>query len=108
LTSIAVSTVHVRISVLFWRIDSGCNSFFQFINDDKISVSVDKAFELLCKFRCNAFKMSDGELREIGLGIYPIAALLNHSCSPNAVATFDGPTLHIRSIEDIPEGIIQD
>ena len=30
-------------------------------------------------------------------------SILDHSCKPNAVATFDGPEISIRLIEDIPE-----
>lgn len=42
-------------------------------------------------------------MNSIGTGIYLAASILDHSCTPNAVATFEGPQLSIRLIEDIPE-----
>lgn len=61
-------------------------------------------------------------MRPIGIGLYPIAALINHSCSPNgminyicfnvlpiniyflAVAVFEGPKVFIRAIQPIEIG----
>lgn len=37
----------------------------------------------------------------IGTGIYLGVSITDHSCSPNAVATFDGITLNVRAIEDM-------
>lgn len=42
-------------------------------------------------------------MNSIGTGIYLAASILDHSCKPNAVATFEGPQISIRLIEDIPE-----
>ncbi|CAG9810288.1 unnamed protein product [Chironomus riparius] len=51
----------------------------------------------------NSFNILDDDLNSIGTGIYLAASILDHSCNPNAVATFEGPQLSIRLIEDIPE-----
>lgn len=51
----------------------------------------------------NSFNILDDDLNSIGTGIYLAASILDHSCKPNAVATFDGTQLSIRLIEDIPE-----
>lgn len=51
----------------------------------------------------NSFNILDDDLNSIGTGIYLAASILDHSCKPNAVATFDGPQLSIRLTEDIPE-----
>jgi [histone H3]-lysine4/36 N-trimethyltransferase SMYD len=51
----------------------------------------------------NSFNILDDDLNSIGTGIYLAASILDHSCKPNAVATFEGPQLSIRLIEDIPE-----
>ena len=51
----------------------------------------------------NSFNILDDDLDSIGTGIYLAASILDHSCKPNAVATFEGPTISIRLIEDIPE-----
>jgi [histone H3]-lysine4/36 N-trimethyltransferase SMYD len=51
----------------------------------------------------NSFNILDDDLNSIGTGIYLAASILDHSCKPNAVATFEGPQISIRLIEDIPE-----
>lgn len=41
-------------------------------------------------------------MNSIGTGIYLGASICDHSCRPNAVATFvDGTTLHINAIEEM-------
>ncbi|XP_050441460.1 histone-lysine N-methyltransferase SMYD3 [Adelges cooleyi] len=49
----------------------------------------------------NAFNILDDNLNTIGTGIYLGASVLNHSCVPNATATFDGTTLRIKAVTDI-------
>lgn len=41
-------------------------------------------------------------MNSIGTGIYLGVSVTDHSCKPNAVATFDGTTLYIRTIDDLP------
>lgn len=50
----------------------------------------------------NAFNILDQEMNSIATGIYLGVSVTDHSCKPNAVATFDGTTLFIRTIEDLP------
>uniref|UniRef100_A0AAY4BEV9 [histone H3]-lysine(4) N-trimethyltransferase n=1 Tax=Denticeps clupeoides TaxID=299321 RepID=A0AAY4BEV9_9TELE len=45
--------------------------------------------------------LSDGELQEIGVGLYPSMSLLNHNCRPNCVMLFEGKTIYLRAIRDI-------
>ena len=40
----------------------------------------------------------------LGLGLYQTLAFLNHSCEPNCIAVFNGPTCHIRSTRNAEEG----
>lgn len=49
----------------------------------------------------NAFSILDQDMNSIGTGIYLGVSITDHSCKPNAVATFDGTTLFIRTIEDL-------
>ena len=45
--------------------------------------------ELLALFRSNNFAITTDTLVAAGSGVFPAAALLNHSCAPNCVVTFD-------------------
>ena len=40
-----------------------------------------------------------------GTGIYLVASLLNHSCSPNCTVVFQGRQLSIVATKDVPSGI---
>lgn len=51
----------------------------------------------------NAFNILDNDLNSIGTGIYLGVSIIDHSCQPNAVATFDGLTLNVRAIKAIPK-----
>uniref|UniRef100_A0A8C7WM80 [histone H3]-lysine(4) N-trimethyltransferase n=1 Tax=Oryzias sinensis TaxID=183150 RepID=A0A8C7WM80_9TELE len=53
---------------------------------------------------CNCFTISDGELQEIGVGLYPSLSLLNHDCRPNCVMVFNGTELQLRAVQDINPG----
>lgn len=41
---------------------------------------------------------------DAGIGIYPQGAMLNHSCTPNAVQSFDGKRIVFRAVAPIPAG----
>ncbi|AWP01769.1 putative histone-lysine N-methyltransferase SMYD3 isoform 2 [Scophthalmus maximus] len=56
---------------------------------------------LIAKVTCNCFTVSDGELQEIGVGLYPSLSLLNHDCRPNCVMVFEGTKLQLRAVRDI-------
>ncbi|KAL1131643.1 hypothetical protein AAG570_011256 [Ranatra chinensis] len=48
----------------------------------------------------NSFNILDVEMASIGTGIYLGASTIDHSCEPNAVATFTGTKIHIRALQD--------
>jgi SET and MYND domain-containing protein len=50
----------------------------------------------------NGFNILDPEMLSIGTGIYLACSVIDHSCDPNAVAVFEGITIHIRALKDIP------
>uniref|UniRef100_A0A023F770 Putative histone-lysine n-methyltransferase smyd3-like isoform x1 n=1 Tax=Triatoma infestans TaxID=30076 RepID=A0A023F770_TRIIF len=51
----------------------------------------------------NSFNILDGDMNNLGTGIYLGASTIDHSCEPNAVAVFSGTNITIRTIKDIPE-----
>ncbi|XP_071997292.1 histone-lysine N-methyltransferase SMYD3 isoform X3 [Engystomops pustulosus] len=63
-----------------------------------------QTLEYFCKLTCNSFTISDGEMQDVGVGLYPSLSLLNHSCDPNCVIVFEGTRLHLRSAKKIPKG----
>lgn len=50
----------------------------------------------------NGFNILDPEMMSIGTGIYLGCSVIDHSCDPNAVAVFEGITIHIRALKDMP------
>ncbi|WFD20605.1 hypothetical protein MCAP1_002852 [Malassezia caprae] len=66
--------------------------------------------ELVCQYQTNAFTLTDAQLDPIGAALEPTVALLNHSCTPNAVVVFSSATEHTRcpievvALRDLTEG----
>ena len=60
----------------------------------------------ITQFATNAFTLSTPALSAIGTAISPTAALINHSCDPNAVIVFPHPTPSSRT-KDLDEPILQ-
>lgn len=50
----------------------------------------------------NSFNIIDQELKTLGTGIYLGASIMDHSCDPNTIAIFEGTTLHVRTVKEIP------
>ncbi|XP_019628828.1 PREDICTED: N-lysine methyltransferase SMYD2-A-like [Branchiostoma belcheri] len=59
---------------------------------------------LFGKVTCNCFGISNSELKDIAVGVYPQAAMLNHSCRSNTIATFQGPNMEVRTFTHIGPG----
>lgn len=45
--------------------------------------------ECFARLHCNSFSICDEELVPVGVGVFPLLSYLNHSCSANAVVSFD-------------------
>ncbi|XP_075719021.1 histone-lysine N-methyltransferase SMYD3 [Rhinoderma darwinii] len=63
-----------------------------------------QTLDYFCKLTCNSFTISDGEMQDVGVGLYPSMSLLNHSCDPNCVIVFEETRLHLRTVKEIPQG----
>jgi len=59
--------------------------------------SVQELARMLASFACNDFSIWDELLVAHGAGVYPVGALLNHSCEPNCVLYYHAHT-HRQSI----------
>jgi SET and MYND domain-containing protein len=60
---------------------------------------------MLRRFRVNNFGMVDDMLHLVGGGVYPLAALLNHSCAPNCLLRYmQGGIVEIVAARNITEG----
>jgi SET and MYND domain-containing protein len=61
--------------------------------------SIQNVSRLLFQCRSNNFGITDDLLTCVGVGMYPHAALLNHSCDPNCVLRYSllssGPVLQV-------------
>jgi hypothetical protein len=60
--------------------------------------------KLIAKMSHNCHTICDDELNPVGLGLYPPAATMNHSCVPNCCVTFKGKTLYVRCLSDCESG----
>ena len=71
-------------------------------------VALHHCIAVLEKLESNAFTVSDYDLSSIsGIGLYALAATINHSCNPNCCQTFDLSTsaaLSIRALRNIEKG----
>ena len=52
------------------------------------TILLDSLEPILRRFRCNNFGIVNSLCRVIATGIYPLAALLNHSCAPNCLLRY--------------------
>lgn len=50
----------------------------------------------------NSFNILDVNMNSIGVGVYLGASVIDHSCKPNAVVIFEGTTIIVRTLVDLP------
>lgn len=72
------------------------------ILDNSIIPNTSELLGIYGRLVVNGFNILDCEMNSIGTGIYLGVSVTDHSCAPNAIATFEGKTLHIRALEDMP------
>ncbi|XP_022919732.1 uncharacterized protein [Onthophagus taurus] len=77
-----------------------CAILFEFIQDTSLPNSAE-LIGIYGRMVINSFNICDSELKSIGVGVYLGASVIDHSCKPNAVATFEGTTLFIRTLVDL-------
>ena len=57
--------------------------------------------KLVARLSFNCHALCDDESRPYGVGVYPPAATMNHSCAPNCAQSFRGKTLTVRCLRDV-------
>ncbi|RHZ10905.1 hypothetical protein DYB37_011285 [Aphanomyces astaci] len=66
--------------------------------------SLESVMTVFGQLNCNAFTVCTPEQVPVGIGMFPDAALLNHSCAPNCILVFHKRQLSIRAIRDVAVG----
>ncbi|XP_068199471.1 N-lysine methyltransferase SMYD2-like isoform X2 [Antennarius striatus] len=59
---------------------------------------------LFSQVACNGFTVEDDELSHLGTAIYPDVALINHSCLPSVIVTYNGTAADVRAVQDMKPG----
>ncbi|KAM7367916.1 hypothetical protein PAMP_014181 [Pampus punctatissimus] len=59
---------------------------------------------LFSQVACNGFTIEDDELTHMGAAVYPDVALINHSCVPTVIVTYNGTTAEVRAVTDMKPG----
>ncbi|GAB4822648.1 hypothetical protein N2152v2_009694 [Parachlorella kessleri] len=71
-------------------------------------VSTEDVLRALCQVRVNGIAVVPparaGAGDRLGVGIYPTASMMNHSCRPNVSLRFEGTTAVVRTLEAIAPG----
>ncbi|KAF4626186.1 hypothetical protein G7Y89_g11979 [Cudoniella acicularis] len=60
--------------------------------------------ETYCRIKLNCITILTLENEGLGIGLDPLASMINHSCEPNAYCFFEGPRCRIRSLQSIAAG----
>ncbi|CAH1986255.1 unnamed protein product [Acanthoscelides obtectus] len=74
---------------------------FEYFNGENVPSSAE-LMEIYGKMCINSFNICSQELQSVGTGIYLGASILDHSCKPNVVATFESTEIVLRALEKIP------
>ncbi|XP_022621961.1 N-lysine methyltransferase SMYD2-like [Seriola dumerili] len=59
---------------------------------------------LFSQVACNGFTIEDDELSHIGTAVYPDVALINHSCLPSVIVTYNGMSAEVRAVQNMKPG----
>ncbi|KAG7357518.1 SET methyltransferase domain containing protein [Nitzschia inconspicua] len=76
---------------------------------NRLSDLQDQMEQDLKRFRCNNFGITDSLVRVCASGVYPLGALLNHSCTPNCLLRYvfgkhRSPYMQVVAARDIQQG----
>ena len=69
-----------------------------------VKVQGESAIMATCVLMCNSSRLVTPTFDPLGLILDPQVAMINHSCTPNAIIVFDGPKLTVRALDAIASG----
>lgn len=99
---------HVMVAALFYYQLSCHTPFKDLVNDECSDSLIELMFHIELITTINSFNFNDlSSLQEnciIGTGLYGFSSLINHSCSPNACATFCNSQLILYTTQPIKQG----
>lgn len=78
-----------------------CGVLFEFLGNT-ITFNIAELMGIYSRICINSFNILDLNMNSIGVGIYLGASVMDHSCKPNAVVVFDGTTIAVRTLVDLP------
>lgn len=78
-----------------------CGVLFEYLRDTPLPNAAE-LIGIYGRICINSFNITDMDMNTVGVGIYLGASVIDHSCNPNAIATFDGPNIIIRTSKDLP------
>ncbi|GER49219.1 N-lysine methyltransferase SMYD2 [Striga asiatica] len=96
-----ISEVDENQLILYAQMANLVNLILQWSDSD---INIKQIAENFSKLACNAHTICDSELRPLGTGLFPVIAIINHSCLPNAVLVFEGRVAVVRAMQHIPKG----
>ena len=76
----------------------------QVLQTGGVEVTLEELAGRLARFRTNNFGVLDELFSLVGHGVYPGAALLQHSCAPSCLLVYKGTTLHAIALGSLKAG----
>ncbi|KAG5325942.1 SMYD3 methyltransferase, partial [Acromyrmex heyeri] len=78
-----------------------CGVLSQFL-DETFMPNIAELMGIYGRICTNSFNILDINMNTIGVGIYLGASVIDHSCKPNVVVVFEGTTIIVRTLTDLP------
>ncbi|CAN0466663.1 unnamed protein product, partial [Ectocarpus sp. 8 AP-2014] len=71
-----------------------------------VRFDVEEVVQLACRVNVNAHGLRDdsGSNLVIGVGMFPLTAMINHACRPNCTFVYFGGNLEVRTLEPVSAG----
>ncbi|XP_039311449.1 histone-lysine N-methyltransferase SMYD3 isoform X2 [Solenopsis invicta] len=70
--------------------------------DETLMPNTSELISIYGKLCTNRFGIVNESLNDLGIGLYLGASIMDHSCKPNAIASFKGTTVIVRTLTDLP------